>query len=128
MRTNRFALMVAALATIATPQLVSAHARLVSSTPAANATAARPSKIDLRFDEALIGSTVSIQLAMIGMPGMANHAQMPITGFTSQLGKDRKSLSLKLRRPLAAGTYRMNWAAAGADTHRLTGTFNFTVR
>ena len=128
MRTNRFALIVAALATFATPQLVSAHARLVSSTPAANATAARPSKIDLRFNEALIGSTVSIQLAMTGMAGMANHAAMPITGFTSQLGKDRKSVSLKLRRPLAAGTYRVNWAAAGADTHRLSGTFNFTVR
>ena len=128
MRINRFALMLAALATFATPQLVSAHARLVASTPAANATAARPSKIDLRFNEARIGSTVSVRLAMTGMPGMANHAPIPITGFASQLDKDRKSVSLKLRRPLAAGTYRVNWAAAGADTHRLTGTFNFTVR
>ncbi len=128
MHTTRFALMVAALATFATPQLVSAHARLVSSTPAANATVARPTKIDLRFNEAVIGSTVSVQLAMTGMPGMTNHAPMPITGFTSQLGKDRKSVSLMLRRPLAAGTYRVNWAAAGVDTHRLTGTFNFTVR
>ena len=128
MRTNHYALMVAALAAFATPQLVSAHARLVSSTPAANATVARPTKIDLRFNEAVIGSTVNVRVAMTGMPGMANHAAMPITGFTSQLGKDRKSLTLLLRRPLAAGTYRVNWAAAGADTHRLTGTFNFTVR
>ena len=128
MRINRFALMVAALPTFATPQLASAHAQLVSSTPAANATALRPTKIDLRFNEAVIGSTVSVQLAMTGMPGMANHAPMPIAGFTSQLGKDRKSLTVLLRRPLAAGTYRVNWAAAGADTHRLTGTFNFTVR
>ena len=128
MRTTRFALMVATMATFATPQLVSAHARLVSSTPAANAIVTRPTKIDLRFNEAVIGSTVSVQLAMTGMPGMADHAPMPITGFTSQLGKDRKSLTLMLRRPLAGGTYRVNWAAAGADTHRLTGTFNFTVR
>ena len=128
MRINRFALMLAALATFATPQLVSAHAKLVASTPAANATAVRPTKIDLRFNEAVIGSTVSVQLAMTGMPGMADHAPMPIKGFTSQLGKDRKSLTVMLRRPLVAGTYRVNWAAAGADTHRLTGTFNFTVR
>ena len=128
MRTTRFALMAAALTSFAASQLVSAHTKLVSSTPAANATAARPTKIDLRFNEAVIGSTVSVQLAMTGMPGMANHAPMPITGFTSQLGKDRKSESLKLRRPLAAGIYRVSWAAAGADTHRLTGTFNFTVR
>ena len=128
MRTTRFALMVAAIATLATPQLVSAHAKLVASTPAANSTVARPTKIDLRFNEAVIGSTVSVQLAMTGMPGMANHAPMPITGFTSQLGKDRKSLTIMLRRPLLAGTYRVNWAAAGVDTHRLTGTFTFTVR
>ena len=128
MHTNRFTLIAAALATFATPQLVSAHARLVSSTPAANATVARPTKIDLRFNEAVIGSTVSVRLAMTGMPGMADHAPMPIKGFTSQLGKDHKSLTVMLRRPLVAGTYRVNWAAAGADTHRLTGTFNFTVR
>ena len=128
MHTNRFALMIAALASFATPQLVSAHTHLVASTPAANATVARPTRIDLRFNEAVIGSTVKAQLAMTGMPGMADHAPMPITGFTSQLGNDRKSLTLMLRRPLAAGTYRVNWAAAGADTHRLTGTFNFTVR
>ena len=128
MQPNRFALIIAALASFATPQLVSAHAKLVASTPAANATVARPTKIDLRFNEAIIGSTVSAQLAMTGMPGMANHAAMPIKGFTAKMGKDRKSMTLMLRRPLAAGTYRVNWAAAGADTHRLTGTFNFTVR
>lgn len=125
---HRFALIAAALAIFAAPQLVSAHAKLVASTPAANATVTRPSKIDLRFNESIIGSTVSVQLTMTGMPGMADHAPMPITGFTAQLGKDRKSLTLMLRRPLAAGTYRVNWAAAGADTHRLSGTFNFTVR
>ena len=128
MQPNRFALIIAALASFATPQLVSAHAKLVASTPAANATVARPTKIDLRFSEAVIASTVSVQLAMTGMPGMVNHAPMPMKGFTAKIGKDRKSMTLMLRRPLAAGTYRVSWAAAGADTHRLTGTFNFTVR
>ena len=128
MHTNRFVLMIAALASVATPQLVSAHTRLVSSTPAANATVARPTRIDLRFSEAVIGSTVSVHLAMTGMPGMANDAPMPIKGFTAKIGKDRKSMTVMLRRPLAAGTYRVNWAAAGADTHRLTGRFNFKVR
>ena len=88
----------------------------------------RPTTINLRFNEAVIGSTVSVQLAMTGMPGMAGHAPMPIKGFISKIGRDRKSMTLMLRRPLAAGSYRVKWAAAGADTHRLTGIFNFTVR
>ena len=69
-----------------------------------------------------------LQIAMTGMPGMANHAPMPITGFTARLGNDRKSMTLLLRRPLAAGTYRVTWSAAGADTHRMGGNFSFTVR
>lgn len=65
---------------------------------------------------------------MTGMPGMASHAPMPITGFTAQMGKDRKSMTLQLRRGLTVGTYRVTWAAAGADTHRMSGNFTFTVR
>jgi hypothetical protein len=65
---------------------------------------------------------------MTGMPGMASHAPMAITGFTAQMGKDRKSMTLLLRRPLAAGTYQVSWTAAGMDTHRMSGTFTFTVR
>lgn len=128
MRTSRYAVTLAALAAFASPQLASAHAALVASTPVANATVARPTKIELRFNEAVIGSTVRAELVMTGMPGMANHAPMPMTGFTSRMGKDRKSMTLLLRRPLTAGTYRVSWSAAGADTHRMSGNFSFTVR
>jgi methionine-rich copper-binding protein CopC len=128
MRTSRFALILAALAAFTGPQLASAHASLVSSTPAANATVARPTKIELRFNEAVIGSTANTEVVMTGMPGMANHAPMPMTGFTSQMGKDRKSMTLLLRRPLMAGIYRVTWFVAGADTHRMSGNFSFTVR
>ena len=62
------------------------------------------------------------------LPGMACHAPMAISGFTAQMGKDRKSMTLLLRRPLSAGTYQVSWTAAGMDTHRMSGTFTFTVR
>ncbi|MCI1270085.1 MAG: copper homeostasis periplasmic binding protein CopC [Sphingobium sp.] len=121
------ALAIAALG-LAAPQLANAHTALVSSSPAANATVAAPTKIELRFNEAIIGATARTEIAMTGMPGMGSHAPMPITGFTAQLGKDRKSMTLLLRRPLSAGTYRVTWTAAGADTHRMSGNFSFTVR
>ena len=127
MRFPRFALAVAALGLIA-PQVVAAHTQLVSSSPAANVRVAAPTKIELRFNEAVIGATARATISMTGMPGMANHAPMAITGFTAQMGKDRKSMTLLLRRPLTAGTYLVTWTAAGADTHRMSGTFSFTVR
>ena len=68
------------------------------------------------------------ELVMTGMPGMANHAPMKITGFTAAIGPDRKTLTLLLRRALTAGSYRVTWHAVAADTHRVQGTFAFTVK
>ena len=98
MRLPSFAVAVATLGLIV-PQVASAHTQLVSSTPTANATVAAPTKVELRFNEAVIGATARAEIAMTGMPGMANHAPMPITGFTARLGNDRKSMTLLLRRP-----------------------------
>ena len=127
MRFPRFALAFAALGLVA-PQIAAAHTQLVSSSPAANTTVARPTKIELRFNEPVIGATARATIVMTGMPGMANHAPMAITGFTAKMGKDRTSMTLLLRRPLTAGTYQVSWTAAGMDTHRMSGTFTFTVR
>lgn len=123
-----------------------AHTRLVASAPAANATVARPARIQLTFNERVLGPTVKVNLYMTGMAagmshdgGMdnskmgagaaasASHAPMSIAG-TSQLGRDGKTVTLTPRRALSAGTYRVDWAASGADTHRMDGSFSFTVR
>ncbi|QGN53446.1 copper homeostasis periplasmic binding protein CopC [Novosphingobium sp. Gsoil 351] len=127
MRLHRLVLAIAAMG-LAFPQLAAAHTRLVSSSPAANATVPAPTKIELRFSEAVIAATTRAEIAMTGMPGMGSHAPMPITGFTAEMGKDRKSMTLLLRRPLTAGTYRVTWNTAGADTHHMGGNFSFTVR
>ncbi len=39
-----------------------------------------------------------------------------------------KSAMLMLKRPLTAGTYKVTWSAAGADTHRMGSEFSFTVK
>ena len=117
--------LLAALALAGTAQ---AHPKLLASTPSANASVVKPGKIELKFSEALIGPMTGAELVMTGMPGMANHAPMKITGFTAAIGQDRKTLTLMLRRALAAGTYRVTWHAVAADTHRVQGTFTFTVK
>ncbi len=126
MRSLHIALAVAALGLVA-PQIAGAHTQLVSSSPAANATVAAPTRIELRFNEAVIGATARATIAMTAMPGMASHDPMAITGFTARMRKDSKSMTLLLKHPLTAGSYRVTWAAAGADTHRMSGAFDFTV-
>lgn len=117
----------AALALLLAPTAASAHAKLVGSTPAANATVAKVTSVGLRFNEKVIASTVKVELVMTGMPGMANHAPMKIA-VTPMMGKDGKSMTLSLKRALVPGTYKVKWAAAGADTHRMGSEFGFTVK
>ena len=116
------------LAALAFAGVAEAHPRLLSSTPAANATVAQPGRIELKFSETLVGAMTGANLVMTGMPGMANHQPMRMSGFTSAIGKDGKTLTLLMRRALTAGTYRVAWHAVSTDTHRIEGNFSFTVR
>lgn len=117
----------AALVLLAAPVAASAHTKLVASTPAAGSTVSKVTSVKLTFSEKLVPATIKTSLHMTGMPGMADHAPMPIP-YASALGKDGKSMTLLLKRPLAAGTYRLRWSAAGADTHRMGSEFSFTVK
>ena len=75
----------------------------------------------MTFNEKLMGPTVKADIVMPDMDSMKVAA-------TSQLGKDGKSVTLTPKRALMAGKYTVNWSAAGADTHRMTGSFSFTVK
>lgn len=134
---------------VASPAAVFAHAKMVSSSPAVNATIAKPAKITMTFNEKLTGPTVKVELFMTGMAtgmshdggmdhskmdggkmdhaAMADHAPMKISA-TSQLGKDAKSVTLTPKRALSAGKYKIVWSAAGADMHKMTGNYSFTVK
>ncbi|WP_332820197.1 copper homeostasis periplasmic binding protein CopC [Sphingopyxis sp.] len=115
----------AVLALMPAPAL--AHAKLVGSTPAANATVSKPTAIHLKFNEKLVAATVKTELVMTGMPGMKDHPPMKIA-ITSAMGKDGKSMTLTPKRALVPGTYKVKWSAAGADTHRMGSEFGFTVK
>lgn len=124
----RFAFTVPILAALAFSGSAQAHTKLVASSPAANATVARPGRVVLTFNERVVANFSGAELTMTGMPGMGSHPPMPITGLTSAMSADGKTLTLTMRRALTAGTYQLKWHAAGADTHRMEGTLNFTVR
>ncbi len=123
---RRITLGLAAVAALALPSLAQAHPKLVSATPAAEATVPKPTELKLTFSEALVGPLSGIDLAMTGMPGMANHAPMPIKGFKTVA--QGKTLIVTLPRPLPSGSYQLKWHAVAADQHRIEGTFAFNVR
>lgn len=116
----------AASALLATTLPAAAHPRLVSATPAANASVARPTQITLTFSEALVAPLSGIELTMTAMPGMANHPRMPIKGFATKTAG--RTLSAKLPRPLPVGTYELKWHVVGSDQHRIENLYTFTVR
>jgi methionine-rich copper-binding protein CopC len=115
-----------ASAIVAAPAI--AHPKLLSSSPANKAVVASPSQIRLSFSESLLAPLSGIDLAMTAMPGMANHGVMKVAGFQTSLAPDGKTLVAALPRALRAGNYTVKWHAVSTDTHRVEGSFSFTVK
>lgn len=105
-----------------------AHPKLISSSPAAQATVSDAKQVSLTFSETLMAPVSGVDLAMTGMPGMAHHAPMKITGYQTAVAADGKTLIATFPRPLPAGTYQLDWHAVSTDTHRIAGTLAFTVK
>ena len=123
---SRIALSLATVIAFTVP--AAAHPKLLSATPAANASAKAVSRIVLKFSERLTPRLSGATLTMTGMPGMANHPDMKMTGVSAAIGSDGSSIVLTTAKPLPAGSYRVDWHVVGADTHRITGTHSFTAK
>ena len=119
-------LLTATFALAALPSVALAHPKLLSSSPAANATVAKPTKLNLTFSEKLLAPLSGVDLTMTGMPGMADHAPMPIKGFKTAV--DDKTMVVTLPRALPAGSYDLNWHIVGADQHKIAGKYSFSVK
>ncbi|WP_343526192.1 copper homeostasis periplasmic binding protein CopC [Sphingomonas sp.] len=113
-----------ALSALAAPAY--AHPKLLSASPAANATVAAPARITLRFSEALIAKFSGAEVAMTGHAGMA-HGSMPVAA-TSAVDADGRTLVLTPKSALMPGQYTVTWHVVSSDTHRITGSVAFTVR
>jgi copper resistance protein C len=98
----------------------SAHAKLVSSSPAAASTVAAPKTITLTFNEKLAPAFSTFELTM------ADGMKTPVKTTVS---KDRKSITGAPQGKLTPGGYRIAWHVAAADDgHRMDGVVAFTVK
>ncbi len=116
----------AALAMLNLAGVAQAHPRLVSASPAPNATVAAPARVELRFSEKLMPKFSGADLLMTGHGGKA-HAPMKVASAAT-VARDGRTLVIAPRSRLGAGTYSIAWHVVSADTHRITGTHAFAVR
>jgi copper transport protein len=108
-----------AIMLLATPALLFAHARLVRSAPAANASLdSAPSSIGLWFSERPELRFTSVQL-------------LDSAGALIELGApfsiEQNGLSLSIGRRLTPGLYSVVWRTAASDGHPTNGRFSFRV-
>jgi copper resistance protein C len=102
--------------------IAQAHTHLKKTVPAAGSTvAATLSEIRLQFDEA-----IEARLSKVKIESKAGVVLVtePVAGDPA----DKSTLIVKLSQPLAAGSYKVNWQAISADTHKVKGSFTFHVR
>lgn len=124
---SRF-LIAAAIALTVLPGAAFAHSEMVSSIPAANATVAKPTRLSLTFSEKFLAPMSGVDLVMTGMPGMADHAPMPIKGYKTSVAPDGKTMIVTLPRALPAGSYDLKWHIVGANQHKMEGGYSFKVK
>ena len=116
----------AALALLGVAGIAQAHPKLLSASPAPNATVAKPARVALQFSEKLMPKFSGADLVMTGHGG-TEHAPMKVAAVAT-VGGDGRTLVVMPKAPLAAGRYSIAWHVVSADTHRVTGNIAFAVK
>ncbi len=105
-----------------------AHPKLIASIPAVDASVAAPAFVKLRFNEAVVSRFSGVAVQMTTMPGMTMKTPMMMATRPAVSGDNGTSLTIKLAKPLSKGSYKVAWHAVAADTHRVAGSYTFTVK
>ncbi|HEY2048517.1 MAG TPA: copper homeostasis periplasmic binding protein CopC [Caulobacteraceae bacterium] len=97
-----------------------AHAHLIASAPAKDTTVASPTLLTLHFSEKLEAKFSGLQL------DKSDGTQVPVT--TAVPKDDPTTMVARVAGRLPPGVYTVKWHNVSADTHRMEGSYSFTVR
>jgi copper resistance protein C len=98
-----------------------AHPELQSAEPAAGAAmTTSPAQIRITFNENLIAKFSGIELK-------DQTGKMIPTGNAATDLANKKQLVVPVPEPLPPGDYKVEWHAVSDDTHRVTGSYSFSV-
>lgn len=113
-------LVTAAAGLFAAPAL--AHTKLVTANPAPNATVRSVGeRLQITFNEPVLPRFVTVTVTG------PNGAKLHVASVTVD-PKGRARVNAVVHGFGQAGAYRVDWAAAGSDMHRMTGSYSFTLR
>ena len=100
----------------------SAHPKLTVANPSADAVVATsPKELRMTFNEGLVPKFSGVELK-------TDKGQKIETGQAAADPADKKQLVIPLPTVLADGTYNVVWHAVSEDTHRVNGSYSFTVK
>ena len=100
----------------------SAHTDLKTANPAPNAVVkTAPSALRLGFSSAVLPRFTTVSVT--GPDGKALHA-----GPVTVDAKNKGVVTAPLHGAGAPGAYKVDWAAASSDMHKMKGSYTFTVR
>jgi methionine-rich copper-binding protein CopC len=97
-----------------------AHPQLEASEPAAGATTSSPKQVKITFNEAVISKFSGIEIK-------DKTGRMIATGKSQTDPAHKKRLVVPVKEELAPGEYKVDWHAVSDDTHRVKGTYSFSV-
>jgi methionine-rich copper-binding protein CopC len=98
-----------------------AHPELQSTEPAAGASTAFPKQIRITFNEAVIPQFSGLELK-------DQTGKVIATGKSETDPANKKILVVPVKDELTPGDYKVEWHAVSADTHRIKGSYSFSVK
>lgn len=120
---RRFSVPITAAA-LAMAGTANAHPKLVSASPAPNATVPKPARVELHFSEKLMPAFSKADLMMAGAKG-----RQPVKfASTATVARDGRTLVVTPKVQLRPGRYNVAWRVVSTDTHRVAGSYAFAVK
>jgi copper resistance protein C len=97
-----------------------AHPQLQAADPAAGAATASPKQVRITFNEPVIAQFSGVELR-------DQAGKLIATGKSETDPSNKKILVVPVKEQLAPGDYRVEWHAVSDDTHRVKGSYSFSV-
>ena len=117
---NTSAATFAFIAAIICGNVAYAHPELQSAEPAAGVATVSPKRITIRFNETVIAEFSGVELRDQSGKAIA-------TGKSEADPANKKLLVAPVKEQLAPGDYKVEWHAVSDDTHRVKGSYSFSV-
>jgi methionine-rich copper-binding protein CopC len=97
-----------------------AHPELQSAEPAAGATTMSPRQIKITFNESVIPQFSGVEVK-------DQNGKVIATGKATTDPTNKKQLVIPVQEQLPPSEYKVEWHAVSADTHRVRGSYSFSV-